>query len=154
MMNAVIELLPIMEHLNENKDFVNHLNCQESIYMSIEFYKKVGFQIPWIGYYARVNNNLVGCVGFKGKPTEGKVEIAYGTFPQFRKMGIGTAMCKQLVQLSLKTDSSIRILARTLAEENYSTRILRNNGFKLLGTVIDEEDGEVWEWEYLKAPQK
>jgi [ribosomal protein S5]-alanine N-acetyltransferase len=39
-------------------------------------------------------------------------------------------------------------MARTLMEENYSTRILRKNGFECLGIVNDPDDGDVWEWEY------
>lgn len=147
---TVIELLPIKEHLNENKEFADHPDCQESIFMSIEFYKKAGFQPPWIGYYAKLDDTLVGACAFKGKPRNGKVEVAYGTFPQFRQNGVGTELCRLLVQLALKTDPSVRILARTLKEENYSTKILKKNGFEFLGMVMDDEDGEVWEWEYKK----
>ena len=84
--------------------------------MTIDYYKKIGFEIPWIGYYASIDKVLVGSGGFKGKPVDGRIEIAYGTFPQFREKGIGTEICKELVQLSLKTDSSVRICARTFEE--------------------------------------
>ena len=147
---SAMELLPIKRLLEENPEFANHPDCQDSLYMSIEFYKKAGFESPWIGYYARSNNGLVGVAAFKGKPMDGKVEIAYGTFPRFQQLGIGTQLCKQLVLLSLKTNPSVRILARTLMEENYSAKILRKNGFVWSGTVTDPEDGEVWEWEYKK----
>jgi RimJ/RimL family protein N-acetyltransferase len=146
-----MELLPIKEQLNENKKFVDHPDCKENISMSLEYYKKVGFQVPWIGYYASLHGQLVGSAGFKGKPVNGRVEIAYGTFPQFREKGIGTEICKKLVQLSLKTDPSVRICARTFEEENYSAKILKKNGFECQGTVMDDEDGEVWEWEYNKT---
>ncbi len=116
--------------------------------MSVLYYARIGYSIPWIGYYASLDGSLVGTAGFKGRPVDGKVEIAYGTFPSFQKMGVGAAMCKQLVQLARATDPSIKIMARTLMEENYSTRILRKNGFVLQGVVVDADDGEVWEWEY------
>ena len=67
---------------------------------------------------------------------------------KYRQQGVGTRICKQLVELSLATDASVRITARTLPEKNYSTRILEKNNFVLLGFVTDPEDGEVWEWEY------
>ena len=146
-----MELRPIQPTIEENNEFVEHPDCQESIYMSIEFYKKTGFEPPWIGYYAQLQGELVGSAGFKGAPEDGKVEIAYGTFPQFRQQGIGTEMCRQLVLVALATDPSVRILARTLPEENYSAKILRKNGFDLLGTVWDDEDENVWEWEYIKT---
>lgn len=148
-----MELLPIKKTEAENIAFIEHPDCRESIYMSMEFYNKIGFEPPWIGYYAQVQGRLVGAAAFKGKPRDGKVEIAYGTFPQYQQQGIGAEMCRQLVLLSLKTDSSIRITARTLPEENYSTKILKKNGFELLGTIWDEEDGNVWEWEYKNMAQ-
>jgi [ribosomal protein S5]-alanine N-acetyltransferase len=145
-----MELVPVNEHLEENPEFVNNPLLQESLHMSIEFYKKVGFTPPWICYYVKQERELVGCAGIKGKPVNGTIEIAYGTFEQFRNQGIGTAICRLLVDLSLKTDSPIRITARTLAENNFSTKILKKNNFIFLGDVYDPEDGNLWEWEYIK----
>jgi [ribosomal protein S5]-alanine N-acetyltransferase len=141
-------LVPVYEHLEENPEFNSNPDCLESLHMSIDFYKKVGFLPPWICYYVKENEDLVGCAAFKGKPVGGSVEIAYGTFEKFRNQGVGTAICKILVDLSLKTDPSVRITARTLAENNFSTKILKKNRFKFLGDVYDPEDGNVWEWEY------
>lgn len=145
-----MEFLLIQEHLADNQYFVNHPDCQESIFMSIDFYKKVGFQPPWVGYYAQLEGKLVGSAAFKGKPIDNKVEIAYGVFPQYQHQGIGTQICKQLVSIALVADSSVIITARTLPEENFSTKILRKNNFELLGTIWDEEDENVWEWQYNK----
>jgi len=145
-----MEFIPIAENLEDNKAFTDNPLCQDSIYMSVNFYKKVGFTHPWICYYVQSGTELIGCAAYKGKPLNGRVEIAYGVFPQHQQKGIGTLIAAKLVELSLQTDASVIITARTLAEENYSTRILQKNNFKFLGTVIDEEDGEVWEWEYIK----
>ncbi len=146
-----MKLIPIKEHLHENDDFVNDPDCKDTIRLTMDYYKKVGFEPPWIGYYASNDGKLVGAAGFKGKPKNAKVEIAYGTFPQWRQQGIGTKICGKLVTLAMKTDPSITVLARTLPEENHSTKILRKNNFELLGTVMDEEDGAVWEWRYIKV---
>jgi RimJ/RimL family protein N-acetyltransferase len=143
-----MELLPINEHLEENPGFVSHPDCQDSLYMTIAFYKKIGFNPPWIGYYASIDGQLVGAAAYKGKPVNGQVEIAYGTFPAFQQKGIGTAICGGLVKLAQQTDPSVRITARTLPEENFSVKILRRNGFEFAGEVMDEEDGLVWEWVY------
>ena len=65
----------------------------------------MGFIKPWIGYFATMDGNeIIGCGGFKGKPVAGKVEIAYGTFKNYKGMGVATEICRQLVLLSLKTD--------------------------------------------------
>lgn len=141
-----MHLIPIKERLEDNEDFIKNPLCQETVQMTTDFYKKVGFVEPWIGYYAEENGDIVGSAGFKGKPINGTIEIAYGTFQNYRRQGIETKFCKHLVELSLKTDSSIKITARTLPEENFSTRILKANNFIYIGTVNDPEDGQVWEW--------
>jgi ribosomal-protein-alanine N-acetyltransferase len=143
-------LVPIKNNEEDNKEFTNHPDCRETIYMSMNFYSKVGFDPPWIGYYAKVDDNYVGAAGFKGKPKDGKIEIAYGTFAQYRRKGIGTEICRQLVLISRQTDPNIRITARTLPENNESASILTKNGFNCLGIVHDDEDGVVWEWELIK----
>jgi len=146
----MLELIPINQTIEENQEFINTEDVREGLYMTIEYYRTIGFNPPWIGYYAKINDILVGSAGYKGQPVNNKIEIAYGTFPNFRKQGIGTEICKQLVVLALKNDPSIIITARTLPENNYSTKILEKNNFKLLGTVWDKDDGNVWEWAYSK----
>ena len=145
-----MDLIPINEHIEDNKDFTDNPLCQETIYMTIDFFKRVGYKKPWISYYAMKNDGRVGCAAFKGVPQNGTVEIAYGTFEPFRQKGIGTEICKLLVELSLKTDPSVTITARTLPQKNFSTKILEKNGFIFSGTVNDPEDGDVWEWVYPK----
>ncbi|MES1214737.1 MAG: GNAT family protein [Bacteroidota bacterium] len=146
-----MKLLPIKQTLEENQEFTNNPICKDTIYMTIEFYKKVGFTPPWISYYAEIDGELVGAAAFKGKPINGTIEIAYGTFEQYQQQGVGTEICRQLVNLSLKTDPSVRITARTLAEENFSTKILKKNNFLFNGIVNDPEDGDVWEWVYNES---
>lgn len=141
-----MELMIIKEFPEENEELLKNPVCAETLPMTTEFYKKAGFVPPWVGYYAVHNGNIIGSAGFKGPPVKGKVEIAYSTFEEYRSLGLGTEICKLLVNISLKTDPTIKITARTISEENFSTRILQKNNFKLLGTVMDPEDGEVWEW--------
>jgi len=141
-----MQLVPINERIEDNKEFTDNPLCQETIHMTVDFFKRVGYQKPWISYYVMENGGLVGCGAFKGAPKNGVVEIAYGTFEPFRQQGVGTGICKLLVDLSLKTDPSVTVTARTLPENNFSTRILQKNGFIFSGIVNDPEDGDVWEW--------
>jgi len=143
-----MQLLPVKQTIEENEQFVSDPLCTATLNMCIEFYKKIGFNPPWICYYAEENGQLVGSAAFKGKPVNKTVEIAYGTMEDQRQKGIGTKICKHLVELSLATDPSVRITARTLPEHNFSTKILEKNNFILLGMIDDPEDGDVWEWEY------
>lgn len=146
-----MELIPIPPEIDSNEACAQEPLCRESLYMTLDFYKRVGFQPPWISYYAMLDNKLVGSAAFKGAPLNNTVEIAYGTFEPYQNRGIGTQICRKLVELSLATDPSVRITARTLENKNFSARVLQRNGFVLLGTVHDPEDGRVWEWEYILA---
>lgn len=144
----MLELVPIPENLPEDHEFGNVADQKEILQMSLDYYKKIGFVIPWIGYFARMDGQWVGTAGFKGKPVNGKIEIAYNTFEEYRNKGIATEICRQMVRLAAVSDTSVTITARTLPENNDSVGVLKRNGFKLLGTVWDEVDGNIWEWIY------
>ncbi|PSR57440.1 N-acetyltransferase [Adhaeribacter arboris] len=147
-----MKLLPIEVDEKQNYRFGHNPECREILQVYPGFYKRVGFHKPWIGYFATNDeNSLVGCGGYKGKPSNGKVEISYGTFKNFRGRGLGTEICRQLVELSLKTDSSVKITARTLPDNLGSIGILKKNHFECNGLLYDEEDGDVLEWE-LRVP--
>ncbi len=143
-----MQLIPIKENLEDNEDLLQHSLFQEIVSISANFYQRVGYVIPWVGYFAKQNETYVGSAGFKGPPTNGTIEIAYGTFEDFQNQGIGTEICRQLVELAIKTDPIVKITARTLENDGYSAKILIKNHFTAIGTVIDPEDGEVWEWVY------
>lgn len=143
-----MRLLPIYETPEENEYYFQKPHCGEILEVYPSFYARVGFCPPWIGYFAELDGVLVGCGGFKGGPKNGMIEIAYGTFDEYRHRGIGTEICRLLTELSLRTDSRVSISARTLPENNYSSRVLEKNGFLSAGHVWDEEDGNVTEWIY------
>jgi [ribosomal protein S5]-alanine N-acetyltransferase len=144
-------LLPIDIDELKNLRFRENPECIPILNVYPDFYERVGYNKPWIGYFASFDGQeIIGAGGYKGKPKEGKVEIAYGSFKKHEGKGIGTEICRQLVILSLQTDPSIRITARTLQDGYASMGILKKNGFDCLGIVYDEEDGEVLEWELIK----
>jgi RimJ/RimL family protein N-acetyltransferase len=62
-----------------------------------EFYPKIGFHLPWVGYFVLDNNQVVGTGGFTGPPKDGKVEIAYWTFKQFEGKGVASFTCSELI---------------------------------------------------------
>src|SRR5678816_2144919 len=107
-----MQLVPIAKSLEENAS----LSDLPHLLQSVEYFNRIGYDPPWIGYYVMEDGKFVGSGAFKGKPVNETVEIAYGTFDSFMNKG--------------------------------SCRELQKNGFNLRGTVIDPEDGEVFEWEY------
>lgn len=143
-----LELLPIFPTLEENSHYASRLENTEVLDMTVKYYARIGYRPPWIGYFASLDGAIVGSAGFKGRPISGKVEIAYATVPAFQHRGIGTGICRMLVEMARTADPHVVVTARTLRKESYSTRILQKNNFIKKGTVVDPEDGKVWEWEY------
>jgi ribosomal-protein-alanine N-acetyltransferase len=143
-----MELVPIKEYLDENAEWMKNPECQELVEMTVEFYERVGYIPPWICYFVKEDGNIIGSAGIKGKPINGAIEIAYGTMEKYQNRGIGTNICKSLVELSLKTDPSIKVTARTLPENKFSCRVLERNNFSCIGVINDPEDGDVLEWIY------
>lgn len=147
-MTKKIFLVPIRQTKEENPEFVANPDCLEILQMSIDFYKSAGYDPPWICYFAYAEGVPVGSAAYIGKPVDNRIEIAYGTMPAFRNKGIGGQICHELLRLAQEVDPSLTIIAKTLKEENFSTKILRKNGFRLMGTAWDKDEGEVWEWVY------
>ena len=55
-----MKLLPIKEHLHENQEFAANPDTSDSLGACVDFYKKIGYNPPWICYYAEKDGNLVG----------------------------------------------------------------------------------------------
>lgn len=89
-----------------------------------EFYHRAGFVPPWIGYIAIEERAVVGTGAFKGPPKEGRVEIAYHTFPSGENRGFATRLAKELVRIARSRDPAVVVTARTPIEPNASHRVL------------------------------
>ncbi len=144
----MIHYIPISLNRESMLSYLDNSFCREVFDTYQEFYGKTGFTPPWTGYFVVREGQAVGAGGFKGGPTDGKVEIAYGTVPEYEGRGISSLTCAYLTRLARRQVPGIRVVARTLREESASTSILRKNGFVFNGEVMDPEDGLVWEWEY------
>ncbi len=114
-----------------------------------EMYKISGYQPPWIGYLAIHNGKCIGTCAFKTPPLEGRIEIAYFTFPENERQGIATSMARYLIKKAMSESPGIRICAQTLPEHNASTRVLEKLGFQQIAEIDHPEDGKVWEWALL-----
>ncbi|MGD9563187.1 MAG: GNAT family N-acetyltransferase [Pyrinomonadaceae bacterium] len=115
-----------------------------------DFYPKIGFDPPWVGYFVVRDERVVGSCSFVGKPQDEKVEIAYWTFKEFEGQGIASFACEELISIALRSDPNVTVTAKTAPEKNASTKILEKNGFILNGIVQDHEIGDAWLWIYQK----
>ncbi len=102
----------------------------------------------WHGYWGVEGNRVVGtCAHSSRVDPEGRVEIAYFTFPPFERSGYGRAMAARVREATLARMPGARVMAKTLPAESASTRILVGIGLKQVGSASDAEHGEVWLWE-------
>ena len=114
-----------------------------------KLYESVGFEEPWVGYLALADSTPVGTCAFKSPPRDGRVEIAYFTFPGHEGCGLATAMAAELVVIARQNRPSVLVAAQTLPERNTSHRILEKLGFRHIATIDHPEDGTVWEWQLV-----
>ncbi|HWV15007.1 MAG TPA: GNAT family N-acetyltransferase [Cellvibrio sp.] len=112
----------------------------------LDMYKHTRQSSPWLGYLCQIDKQWVGTCAFKGNPQQGRVEIAYFTFPEYEGKGYATAMAARLVAMAKSEDPHIEVFAQTLPVNNASTHILQKLGFKFLKEIVHSEDGLVWEW--------
>lgn len=112
-----------------------------------QLYRTAGLQPPWICYMAVANGSVVGTCGFKSAPVDGRVEIAYFTFPGYEGKGVATQMARMLLSIARDAQPQLVVAAQTLPERNPSHRVLEKLGFSRKGTLQHPEDGTVLEWQ-------
>lgn len=105
---------------------------------------------PWVHGFRLVHKDsgiVVGTCSFKGPPTDGMVEIAYGVDPDEQSKGYATEAAEALVAYA-SGFSEVRIVrAHTLPGSSASQRVLRKCGFRHVGELVDPDDGLVWRFE-------
>jgi [ribosomal protein S5]-alanine N-acetyltransferase len=105
---------------------------------------------PWVHGFAAVYRKsgvTIGTASFKGPPTDGMVEIAYGVDAEQRGNGYATEIARALVAYAFAFPAVNIVRAHTLAEANASGRVLAKSGFERVGDFVDPEDGLVWRFE-------
>lgn len=146
-----LSLVPIYVNEDRQKPAFASEECQLILQMMEEFYLKIGFQLPWVGYFIQKDGHIIGSCGFVGPPVNNRVEVSYYTFPQYENQGISTAACRQLVAIAKSAAPKVIVTAKTMPEHNASTKVLQKNGFIYSGIVQDREIGDAWEWVFQEA---
>lgn len=104
---------------------------------------------PWGSYLYihRHDHTLLGMGGYKGAPDAvGMVEIGYGVAHAYRNQGYASEAARALLDYAFTHPEVQRVWAHTLPEVNYSTKVLEKCGMHCLGSIHDDEEGEVWRW--------
>lgn len=120
---------------------------EESCRACADLYSRIGYEAPWVSYISVANGAPVGGGAFVGAPKEGRVEIAYFTLPEFEGSGYATATARGLFAIARSARPDVLVFAKTLPEENASTKILQRVGFRHVGDTSDDDIGVAWLWE-------
>jgi [ribosomal protein S5]-alanine N-acetyltransferase len=105
---------------------------------------------PWSWGFAIVDrdNMVIGMAAFKGAPdTSRTVEIAYGISAAYQGRGYATEAALGLIAFARESGRVSLVCAHTLPSNDPSKRVLEKCGFRLIGEVMDPEDGLVLRWE-------
>lgn len=141
-----MNLRPITQEEDKTNELYTSSDCQMLLAMYDDFYPKIGYNFPWVGYFVVMQGKIVGSCSFVGQPVDGKVEISYWTFKEFEGQGIASFACNELVTIAKQEDRNLIITAKTAPEKNASTQILEKNNFEFTEIVQDNEIGNAWLW--------
>jgi [ribosomal protein S5]-alanine N-acetyltransferase len=144
-----IHLQPLTGSEDKSNPLYSTTNCQQVLSMYEDYYPKVGYHPPWVGYLIIRNSTVAGSCGFVSPPIDGRVEIAYWTFSEYEGQGVATFGCEALINIAKKENPALTITAKTEPRHNASTAILMKNGFVQTRVVQDHEIGDAWEWVHI-----
>ncbi|KQV59077.1 MULTISPECIES: GNAT family N-acetyltransferase [unclassified Duganella] len=97
---------------------------------------------------ARPEGMVLGGCTFKGPPTNGDVEIAYGVAKPARGRGVATAAIGQLLALPAKDCGVRQVVAEILPSNAASSKVVSRLGFSAQETVVDSDGEAVVRWIY------
>lgn len=137
-------LIPITKDISTSSNLVRNEVLERLIHHILNSNGYSERKAPWLGYFAQVGDDYVGSCGFKSKPFDGRVEIAYETFEAFRQKGYATEMCRQLNKIA--AIEKIQVFALTTIGNTTSERVLENNHFKKVLQRRDHDGTLVNEW--------
>ncbi|MGW8389783.1 GNAT family N-acetyltransferase [Pseudoduganella sp. HUAS MS19] len=101
---------------------------------------------------ARPEGTILGGCTFKGMPSNGDVEIAYGVAKPMRGRGIASAAVAQLLKLAAADRSVQQVVAEILPSNIGSSKVVSRLGFTARATLVDSDGETVVRWIYSVSP--
>lgn len=95
---------------------------------------------------AQPEGTVLGGCTFKGLPSNGEVEIAYGVAGPARGRGVATAAVGQLVKLAAADGSVRQIVADILPSNIGSSKVVSRLGFTAGQCFVDTDGETVLRW--------
>jgi [ribosomal protein S5]-alanine N-acetyltransferase len=93
-----------------------------------------------------ISPRAVGSGGFKGAPSNGRVEIGYGVAGECRGRGIATEAIARLARVAFRQPDVVEVFAETAMDNGPSQRVVQKAGFRHTGQRDAGRDGVVDQW--------
>ncbi len=100
--------------------------------------------VGWLFWYVilRAEGRLIGTVGLKGPPEDGRCDVGYGILDRWQGRGYATEATGALIDWVL-TDSRVdRIVAETLPGLGASIKVMEKLGFRFVSDSATGHEGE------------
>ncbi|MFX3623421.1 MAG: GNAT family N-acetyltransferase [Ectobacillus sp.] len=109
----------------------NEYKAGDHIHMYLQQLQHDASLLGWGAWYVleQNTNEIIGDIGFKGKPNEGEVEVGYGMIPSVRGKGYASEAVAALLQWAFGTGEVQIVLAECLKTNGPSIRVLEKLGF-------------------------
>ncbi len=89
------------------------------------------FRTIWL-IVLKSENTMIGYIGFRADPNEeGEIEIAYGSFENFRKKGYMTEAVAAVLDWAFGQKGVKKVIAETDFDNDASHTVLKRNGFEI-----------------------
>jgi ribosomal-protein-alanine N-acetyltransferase len=94
----------------------------------------------WYLVVPQDERQLVGTVGFKGKPRAGSCEIGYSVLPGCEGFGYATEAARRLIEWAFDHAAIEQVTAETLPDLVGSMRVMKKCGMRFVGEGRPEGD--------------
>jgi RimJ/RimL family protein N-acetyltransferase len=101
------------------------------------------WQRPWPVEESGV---IIGTVGFKGQPEDGRIELGYGLVPSARQKGLANEAVGVLLSAAAEASDIREVWVETAVDNMASQLVLEKLGFARTGQRWDAEDGALITW--------
>ena len=93
-----------------------------------------GFSFWYIVLIEGNKRDLIGGIGFKGKPSEdGTIEIGYSIMETHHRNGYASEAVAALVNWAFSQENVFRVIAETFPDLIPSQKVLEKSGFRFIG---------------------
>ncbi|TVX94717.1 GNAT family N-acetyltransferase [Paenibacillus agilis] len=127
-----LELVPIDVVNRHAPTFAQYMNNKKHIQLYMEQLIIDPDLLGWGVWLAisKDSNEVIGDIGFKGKPVKETVEVGYGFMPGARNKGYATESVKALVNWAFLTNKVSHVVAECAVDNHPSIKVLKKLGMQ------------------------